>query len=68
MPSTFADGFTGVMLIAASTAPVTVKVADPLTLPEEALIVVCPLPTPVAAPLVPVELLTVATGVAEELQ
>ena len=54
--------------IAARTAVVTVRLADPGTDPKVAVIMVLPLPRLVANPFVPGELLTVATDGADELQ
>src|SRR5580704_6885303 len=53
--------------MAASTAVVTVRFADPLISPEVAVITVVPLPTPVASPLAPGVLLIVATAGSEEV-
>ena len=44
------DAVAGLTAMAVSTAPVTVSVAVPETLPEAALIVVVPAPTPLARP------------------
>ena len=44
------EGFTGVTLIETRVAAVTVRVVEPLTLPEVALIVDVPTPRPVAKP------------------
>ena len=49
------------------TVAVTVNVAAPVTKPEAAVIVAAPIPTPVANPWLPAELLIVATAVVEEL-
>ena len=57
------DAFAGVTEIDESTAAVTVRVAELLTLPEVAMMVAVPLATPVATPL----LLMVATELAEEV-
>ena len=46
---------------------VTVNVADPATEPEAAVIVAAPIPTPVANPWLPAELLIVATAGLEEV-
>jgi len=45
---------------------VTVNTADPVTDPEAAVIVAAPIPTPVANPSLPAELLMVATAAFEE--
>jgi len=58
------DGFTGVTAIETRVAVVTVRVVDPLTVPELAATVVVPMPVPVARP--PLEM--VATPGDEELQ
>jgi hypothetical protein len=50
------------------TGAVTVREVVPETLPDVAVIVVVPEATPVASPLEPVALLTVATLVLDELQ
>jgi hypothetical protein len=62
------DGLCGLTSIAASTAVVTVKLRDPATLPEVAVMTVLPPPVLVAIPLIPAVLLTVATLGTEELQ
>jgi hypothetical protein len=58
------DAEAGVTAIEVRTAAVTVSVADPLNVPDAALMVVVPLATAVAKP----ALLTVAAPVAEEAQ
>jgi len=58
------EGFTGVTAIETRAAPVTVRVVDPLTVPELAAIVVLPVPFPVARPTLEI----VATAGKEELQ
>jgi len=58
------DGFAGVTAIETTVAGVTVRVVDPLTVPELAATVVVPTPVPVARP----TLEMVATAGAEELQ
>jgi hypothetical protein len=58
------DAEAGVTAIELRTAAVTVSVADPLIVPDVALMVVVPFATPVAKP----ALLTVAAPVAEEVQ
>jgi hypothetical protein len=58
----------GVISMAARMALLTVKLPDPLTAPEVALMTEFPLPVPVARPLVPGVLLTVATVGDDELQ
>jgi hypothetical protein len=58
------DGFGGVIAIETRAALVTVRVVDPLTVPELAAIVVVPVPLPVAKP--PLEI--VAAAGEEELQ
>jgi len=62
------DGLCGLTSIVASTAVVTVRLRDPATLPEVAVITVLPLPVLVATPLIPAVLLTVATLGTDELQ
>ena len=57
------EAVVGVTAIETNTAAVTVNVADPLIVPDAALIVAVPCATPVANP----PLLTVATAVADEL-
>jgi len=51
-----------------STAALTVKVVDPVMAPRVAVIVVWPAPTLVASPLLPAELLIVATDKVPEVQ
>jgi hypothetical protein len=58
------EGFVGVTAMDTSAAAVTVRMVDPLTVPELAAMVVVPTPFPVARP--PLEM--VATPVDEELQ
>jgi hypothetical protein len=58
----------GVTVIDDSVAGVTVSEADPIMLPNAAVIVVDPAETEVARPLVPASLLTVVTPVLDELQ
>ena len=58
------DGFAGVTLIDVSVAAVMVRVVEPLMVPEVALIVEVPTPTPFARP----PLVMVATLVVAELQ
>ena len=58
----------GVTSIDSSTAGVTVSVALPEITPNVALIVVVPIPTDVANPWEPSELLIVDTSILEELQ
>jgi hypothetical protein len=62
------DGLCGLTSIAANTAVVTVRLLDPATLPEVAVMTVLPLPVLVATPLLPDVLLTVATLGTVELQ
>ena len=62
------EGFAGDTAIDDSAALPTVSVVEPLTDPSVAVIVVCPVPAQVARPLVPAELLMVATGALLELQ
>jgi hypothetical protein len=59
-----ADGPAGVTTIDTNVAEVTVRVVEPLTAPEAALIVLVPVPTPAANPLAPI----VATLVVAEVQ
>lgn len=54
--------------MAARIAVETVRAPDPATEPEVALITLVPLPVPVAIPLLPAVLLTVATVGTDELQ
>ena len=61
-------GAWGVIVIETNPAALTVRVADPFTGPELIAMVVTPVPSEVARPCVPAELLTVATEAAEELQ
>jgi hypothetical protein len=61
-------GFVGVTAMDASVAGVTVRVVDPVVLPDVAVIVVEPAATEVADPLEPAALLMVATAAADELQ
>ena len=58
------EGAAGVTAIETRAAAVTVRVVDPVTLPEVALIVVVPTPPALASPLAEM----VATVPAEELQ
>lgn len=58
------DGFAGVTAIETRAALVTVRVVDPLIVPELAATVVVPVPFPVASPAVEI----VATACDEELQ
>jgi len=58
------DGFAGGIAIETRAALVTVRVVDPLTVPELAAMVVVPVPVPVASPAVEI----VATACEEELQ
>jgi hypothetical protein len=62
------DGPCGLISMAAKIAVVTVKLPDPATPPEVALMTVLPLPVLVAVPLLPGVLLTVATLGTDELQ
>lgn len=62
------DGLCGEIWMAARIAVATVRLPDPDTEPEVALITVVPLPVLVAIPLFPAVLLTVATVGADELQ
>ena len=59
--------FSGDTVIEMSAAVLTVSVVEPVTDPNVALIVVCPLPALVASPLVPAELLMVAIAAVLEL-
>jgi len=61
-------GFSGLMVIDASTAGVTVSDDDELTVPELIAMLVLPMPTLVARPAVGAELLIVATPAPVELQ
>jgi hypothetical protein len=54
--------FKGDRAIEDNAAAFTVSVVEPVTDPSVAVIVVCPLPTLVASPLVPAALLMVATA------
>ena len=58
----------GVTASEAKAAALTVRVVEPETEPEVAVIVVEPLPTLLARPWLPAELLIVATPAADELQ
>ena len=58
------DGFVGVTVTETSAAVVTVRVVDPLTVPEVAVMVVVPRPVPVARP----PAVIVATPVDDEFQ
>ena len=60
--------FTGDTAIEDRAALPRVSVAEPLTEPRVAVMVVCPEPALVASPFVPAELLMVATAAAVELQ
>jgi hypothetical protein len=60
--------FTGDTAIETSAAVLTFSVVEPVTEPRVAVIVVCPVPALVASPLVPAELLIVATAALLELQ
>src|ERR1700722_8197296 len=60
-------GDCGEIVIETRTAGVTVSVADPVMLPEVAMIDAVPLATAVASPCEPEALLTVATAALEEL-
>jgi len=60
--------FSGDTVIETSAAVLTVRVVEPVTEPRVAVIVVCPVPALVANPLVPAELLIVATAALLELQ
>jgi len=66
-PSAIA-GFCGAIEIETRATAVTVRLAEPLAEAEAALIVMDPVPTPVASPWLPAVLLTVATVPSEELQ
>ena len=61
------EGVAGLTTIETSAAGVTVSFVVPEMEPEVAVMVVVPVPALVAKPWVPVALLTVATGVLEEL-
>lgn len=58
----------GLISMAARIAVVTVRLPDPTTVPDVALMTVLPLPVLVAIPLLPDVLLTVATVGTDELQ
>ena len=58
------DGFTGVTAMDTRVAALTVRLPDPLTVPDVAVMVVVPMPVPVARP----PLAIVATPGDEELQ
>jgi hypothetical protein len=60
--------FTGDTAIETSAAVLTVSVVEPVTDPNVAAIVVCPVPALVASPFVPAELLMVAAVALFELQ
>lgn len=62
------DGLCGLISMAAKIAFVTVRLLEPATVPEVAVITVLPLPVLVAIPLLPDVLLTVATFGTVELQ
>ena len=62
------DGLCGLTSMAAKIAFVTVRLPDPVTVPDLARIPVLPLPVLAAIPLLPGVLLTVATLGADELQ
>lgn len=62
------DGFRGARARETSAAGVTVSVAEPVIEPEAAVMVVLPVPTLVARPMVGEESLMVATVATEELQ
>jgi hypothetical protein len=62
------DGFVGVTAMETSVAAVTVNVVEPDTEPDVAPMVVVPTLAPVARPLLPAALLTVATFALEEAQ
>ena len=62
------EGTAGVMLIEIKVAGVTVSAVEPTMEPKVAVIVVCPVATLVASPMVGAALLTVATAGTELLQ
>jgi hypothetical protein len=62
------EGFAGPTVIDTNVAAVTVSVVEPFTEPDVAVMSDPPVPTLVASPCVPAELLMVATPVCEELQ
>ncbi len=68
VPPMETDGLSGLTSMAARTTVVTVRLAEPVTAPEVAVMIVVPLPMLVANPLLPDVLLTVATPGTEELQ
>ena len=68
VPPVGMDGPCGLISMAARIAFVTVRLPDPATAPEVALMTVLPLPVLVAIPLLPGVLLTVATLATDELQ
>ena len=61
------EGSTGNTVIEARAGGVTVRVVEPETFPDVAMIVVVPAATEVAFPFDPAALLMVATDLAEEL-
>ena len=61
-------GLAGRTAIDTSVAAVTVRVVEPEMSPDKAMIVVVPVPTEVALPLLPATLLMVATDGTDELQ
>jgi hypothetical protein len=68
VPPVEMDGLWGLISIAARIAVVTVRLADPVTAPDVALMIAIPLPVLVAIPLPAGVLLTVATAATDELQ
>ena len=62
------EGAEGVTAIETSVGGVTVKIVEPVILPEVAVIVAVPVARPLAKPCVPAMLLTVATVLLLELQ
>jgi hypothetical protein len=68
VPPVEMDGLWGLISMAARSAAVTVRLPDPVTAPDVALMTVAPLPVLVAIPLLPGVLLTVATAATDELQ
>lgn len=67
VPTDAMDGLAGVMAIESNTAVVMVKMVEPETDPEVAVMFVVPVARLLASPLVPVLLLIVATIAADEL-
>jgi len=60
-------GFVGVTAMETKDGAATLKAVEPLTLPDVAVIVAAPCPTPLASPWLPAELLIVAMATLDEL-